>query len=58
MSYKVKSLLYFVCFVAAFALYSNIEDETIETNYSEATELAKTDLDQISSTDLHLEEIQ
>ncbi|WP_339715922.1 hypothetical protein [uncultured Kriegella sp.] len=58
MSHKVKSLLYFVCFVAAFALYSNIEDETTEVNYSEATELAKTDINQISSTDLPEEKIQ
>ncbi|SDM64718.1 hypothetical protein [Kriegella aquimaris] len=58
MSDKVKSLLYFVCFVAAFVLYSNVEDETTEANYSEATELAKTNSNQISSTDLPLEQIK
>lgn len=58
MSHKVKSLLYFVCFVAVFALYSTIEDETTEVNYSEATEFAKTESNQISSTDLPVEQIQ
>lgn len=57
MTYKVKSLVYFICFVAASVLhYTIVEEETISTEYAKKTELVKTDSNQISSTELLLED--
>lgn len=56
MSPKIKSLLYFVCFVAAALLQYALEEEAISTEYAEKTELVKTEAHQISSTDLLFED--
>ncbi|MDX1766623.1 MAG: hypothetical protein R3294_01135 [Arenibacter troitsensis] len=47
MSYKIKSLLYFVCFVASAVMYYTMEPETNNENKksAEITELQSDNLD-------------
>ncbi|MEX0290054.1 MAG: hypothetical protein AB3N14_13170 [Flavobacteriaceae bacterium] len=59
MSYKVKSLLYFTCFLVAITMYysmdNNIQIEPLNNN----VELAEADLNDISSDKLiELEEVK
>jgi|GEM_PF-5709353 len=48
MSYKIKSFVYLSCFIAAFAFYS-ISMTDSQSNYSDSTEIAIAELDQIDA---------
>ncbi|MCK0191605.1 hypothetical protein [Arenibacter sp. F20364] len=47
MSYKVKSLLYFVCFVASAVLYYALEPEHNNTNNRDSAEVIQLQTDKL-----------
>lgn len=59
MSYKVKSLLYFSCFLAAITMYYSLDNELqIDTN-AENVELAEMHLEDLSSDNsLEIEKVR
>jgi hypothetical protein len=60
MSYKIKSLLYFVCFVASAVLYYVLETEHNNKNHRDSAEVIQLQSDHldIDSKIAKLEEIQ
>ena len=50
MSYKIKSLMYFVCFVASAVLYYTLEPENNNKNNRDSAEII-----QLQSDNLHLD---
>jgi len=49
MSHKIKSFLFFSCFVAVFTIY-NFSMTTSENTYSDSTEIAIAELDKVAPT--------
>ena len=49
MSYKIKSFLFLSCFIAAFTIYS-LSGAKSENKYSDSTEIAIAELEQVAST--------
>lgn len=49
MSYKIKSFLFLSCFIAVFTIYS-FSGAKSENNYSDSTEIAIAELEQVIPT--------
>lgn len=50
MSYKVKSLIYFVCFLASAIMYYSMEQDFPLDGDTQAVELAEVDLNELPAT--------
>jgi len=49
MSYKIKSLIYLICFVASSALYYNMEQEFNPLSGTDAKEIVKTEVSKVDT---------
>lgn len=59
MSYKVKSLLYFTCFLVAITMYYSMEHEIKIESVTNSVELAEADIENFSfDRQIKLEELK
>ena len=49
MSYKIKSLIYLICFVASAILYNNMEQEFNPLSSTNTTEVVKTEVSKVDT---------
>lgn len=55
MSYKIKSLIYLICFVASAILYNNMEQEFNPLSGTNATEVVKTEVSNVDANKTPIE---
>jgi len=55
MSYKIKSLIYLICFVASSVLYYNMEQEFNPLSNTNASEVVKTEVSKMDTNKTPIE---